>query len=187
LLSIATRAARALDPRTVRLRDPGPRVGVWIGVAAVGVALVAGAAALAASSNDAPAESEPGAIPQTAASKSVEVSVSSHSTRDEPSLPTEPVGPHPRFHDPIYVFTEGQVAGVSAYPLADPPGLVVNLDGAPEPESAPESMVGEDRRIRAIRRRVTDKGLRYVIGLEIPVRRIDVLHEGNVVIITPVK
>jgi hypothetical protein len=186
LIAVASRAARALDPRTVRLRDPGPRIGVWIGAAAVGVALVAGAAALAASSSG-PDEREPAATPQPAPNKSAEVSESSNAVRDVPDQAAEPVAPHPRFHDPIYIFTEDQVAKVSAYPLADPPGVVVNLDGAPEPTATPESMVGEDRRIRSIRRRVTGKGLRYVIGLEIKLRRIDVVHEGNVVIITPVK
>lgn len=86
-----------------------------------------------------------------------------------------------------YVFTELPPARVSAYPLASPPGIVVDLEGLPEPEEPAAALVGDDDRIRSVRRRVTQRGLRYIIGIETPVTRIEVEHEGQVVIITPVR
>lgn len=186
LQRLVPRAVRNLDPRIVRFRDPGPRVRLWIGIAVVSSALVAGAAALAATGRG-----DPGEATKTAAHRALPPEPEHAPNSRNADGPTNKARPladhHPNFHDPIYVFTEGPVADVSAYPMADPPGVVVNLDGAPEPNAAPGSMVGEDSRIRAIRRRVTDQGLRYVVGLTIPVKRIEVLHEGNVVIVTPIK
>jgi len=190
---LASRALHRVDPRTVRVRDYKRRSRLWLAIPLLGAVLVAGAAALAATGGEEPIEGEAvaPAEPPPAAGP-----YSSAATR-EPAEPKEPVPSaderpeprpvHPNFHDPFYVFTEGEVAEVSAYPLADPPGLVVNLDGAPEPTATPESMVGKDSRVRAIRRRVSDRGVRYVLGVTIPIKRIEVLHEGSVVIITPVK
>jgi hypothetical protein len=189
-----SRLLRDLDPRTVKLRDPRPRIRPWIVLALVSAALVAGAAALAATTGGEEPRSgdEPEATGPTEYAPIGPIAAEPHTApADDRSRRREEAPPppkrHPNFHDPVYVFTEGQVGKVTAYPLADPPGLVVNLDGAPEPTASPESMVGEDSRVRAIRRRVTDEGVRYVLGLTIPVKRIDVLHEGNVVIITPIK
>jgi len=189
MLQRAARLAHNLDPRTVKMRDQRPRIRPWIGVALVSAALVAGAAALAATGGEEPTvdrridSGEGSQDPDRATAPSAESARAGEASQGE----QEPPPRYTNFHDPVYVFTEGQVAKVTAYPMADPPGVVVNLDGAPEPTASPESMVGEDPRIRAIRRRVTDKGVRYVIGLTIPIRRIDVLHEGNVVIITPLR
>lgn len=187
LKRFAARAARNLDPRTVRLRDPRPRVRFWTAIAVVGAALVAGAAAMAATGRGSPeGASATGDADRPASSPEPERAPSARAARPAADTPP-PAAAHPNFHDPIYIFTEGAVADVSAYPMADPPGVVVNLEGAPEPDAPAESMVGEDPRIRAIRRRVTANGLRYVVGLTIPVRRIEVLHEGNVVIVTPIR
>jgi hypothetical protein len=92
---------------------------------------------------------------------------------------------HPRFFDPIHIFTGTVAPEVAAYPLADPPGLVVDVIGVPEPEEPVERCVAEDERIRTLRRRVTERGLRYVIGLEMPVQRIELIHEGGVVMVFP--
>jgi hypothetical protein len=190
---LASRALHRIDPRTVRIREYRRRSRLWIAIPLLGAVLVAGAATLAATGGEeettgqAVVSTEPPSAPGTYASAATrepaapERAASSNDERREP-----PPG-HANFNDPFYVFTEGEVAAVSAYPLADPPGLVVNLDGAPEPTSDPESMVGDDPRVRAVRRRITDKGVRYVLGITIPIKRIDVLHEGSVVIITPVK
>ena len=189
---LASRALRRIDPRTVRVRDTRRRSRLWIAVPLLGAVLVAGAAALATTGSDEETGVDAAAPTEPRPDKSSYAAVANREPAEDgvaPSAddPPEPPSRHPKFHDPFYVFTEGEVAGVTAYPLADPPGIVVNLNGAPEPTSAPESMVGEDSRVRAIRRRVTNKGVRYVLGITIPVKRIDVLHEGSVVIVTPVK
>jgi hypothetical protein len=188
LLDLAARVLDRIDPRTVRVRDPRPRVGIWIGAATIGAALVMGAAALAASEQD-----DPDAAPEVRqANDEADERPPGEATTKEtetaaPIARPEPAPKHARFHDPLYVFTDDPVARATAYPLADPPGLVVNLDGVPEPDRPPSELVGEDPRIRAVRRRVTNKGLRYIIGLEISIKRLQVVHEGNVVIITPIR
>ncbi|MBW2276769.1 MAG: hypothetical protein JRF63_04710 [Deltaproteobacteria bacterium] len=188
---IASRIAREIDPRTVRFRDRPRRSRLWIAVPLLGATLVAGAAALAASGGDEPANEEVAAPSMNPPAKYTSPPALDPAERAAAAKPStearEQSSRHPNFHDPFYVFIEGEVTDISAYPLAEPPGMVVNLDGAPEPTSTPESMVGKDPRVRAIRRRITNKGVRYVLGLTIPIKRIDVLHEGSVVIITPVK
>jgi hypothetical protein len=104
------------------------------------------------------------------------------------ALPTEETDlpRHPRFFDPILVFTEAVPERASAYPLADPTGVVVDLKGVPEPLEPVTSAVGEDDRIRAVKRRVTGQGLRYVIRLSTPVKRVEIESEGRVVMVYPV-
>lgn len=188
---IASRLARKIDPRTVRFRDRPRRTRAWIAIPLLIATLVAGAATLAATRGDDPAE-PPGPAPSNEppgpyTGQQARVPAEEQAAERPTAEPGAPAARHPHFHDPFYVFVEGEVTKVSAYPLADPPGLVVNLDGAPEPTATPESMVGEDARVRAIRRRVTNKGVRYVLGVTIPIKRIEMLHEGSVVIVTPVK
>jgi hypothetical protein len=86
-----------------------------------------------------------------------------------------------------YVFTGTAPTRVAAYPLASPPGIVIDLEGVPEPEEPASTLVGEDDRIRSVRRRSTERGLRYIIAIETPVTRLEVEHEGEVVIVTPIR
>lgn len=89
------------------------------------------------------------------------------------------------YYNPIYVFTQAEAESASAYPLADPPGIVVNLQGLEEPEESAENMVGEDTRVLRVKRRITSAGLRYIIHLKQPIKKIESHKEGNVITINP--
>ena len=176
-----------LDPRTVRLRDPGsglkrPALVLILVLAFLALCGVAFAASGGVSPEHAVVEgllkTEP--IKETAAPLA-------HVELVEPTIRDTFEKRPMNFHDPLYVFCDETAHKVSAYPMADPPGVVVNLDGVPEPEADAKNMVGKDSRIRAVRRRVTSTGIRYVLALDIPVKRIRVIHEGAVVIILPVR
>jgi len=179
-----------LDPRTVRLRDPGEGlikrpVLVIVPVLAF---LALGAAAFGASGGVSPKrEVTEGVInpipafPCEGKGKMMEAGFNV-----EPTIPDTPKTKPMNFHDPLYVFSDETAYKVSAYPLVDPPGVVVNLDGVPEPEADAKGMVGKDSRIRAVRRRVTSTGIRYILRLDTPIRRIRIIHEGAVIIILPV-
>jgi hypothetical protein len=165
-----------LDPRTVRLRDPGAGLKRPVLVIVPVVAfLVLGAVAFGASG---------GASKKRPVDDGVVVVNVEHV---EPTIRDTPKTKPMNFHDPLYVFCDETSHKVSAYPLADPPGVVVNLDGVPEPEADARNMVGKDSRIRAVRRRVTSTGIRYVIRLDTPIKRIRIIHEGAVIIILPVR
>jgi hypothetical protein len=182
LSRVAARLGKFVDPRTVRLRDPRPKARMWIGLAAAGVVLVGGAAALAANGRSTPESPPLDVLSSTPTSDALVRSV------ETARLPApEPGARHPYFFDPIYVFTETPATAATAYPMADPPGVVVNLVGTLEPAGSPASMVGQDSRIRAVRRRATADGLRYVIGMTTPIERIEIEHEGNVVLIFPLR
>jgi len=180
-----------LDPRVVRLRDPSEhlRRRMVIVAAAVGLVLAA-TATFAATRGDG---GNTATIPEPTA-KPVDISSDDpdlQSPSEPPPASIEPVEAKARrpanFYDPIYVFTDEPASRVGAYPMADPPGLVVNVEGIPEPVGDAPSMVGEDDRVRSVRRRSTPSGVRYVIGLTFAVRRIEIIHDGNVVIIAPIK
>ncbi len=195
------RLVKELDPRTVRFRDPGvgfrrPALVIVPAVAFLTFCAVAFAASGGASQKERqvddgvvdpiPAPPSPGlrraGLPFEEKAELMEAGSNSEPTIGD-TLEKRPMN----FHDPLYVFCDETAHKVSAYPMADPPGVVVNLDGVPEPEADAKNMVGKDSRIRAVRRRVTSTGIRYVLALDIPIRRIRVIHEGAVVIILPVR
>jgi hypothetical protein len=91
------------------------------------------------------------------------------------------------FHNPLYVFTNEPVKSHTAYPLANPPGIVVTIAGAPTPEESPVDMVGKDSRIKSIKRIHSKSGLRYIIWLKNPIKKIETSNEGNVISISPLK
>ncbi|MBN2340973.1 MAG: hypothetical protein JXX29_07070 [Deltaproteobacteria bacterium] len=91
------------------------------------------------------------------------------------------------FYNPIYVFTQAQPKQVRVYPLATPPGIVVNIQGIEEPEESAEQMVGEDERIQKVKRVVTSTGVRYIIRLTYPIQRIEGHVEGNVITVSPLE
>ena len=161
-----------LDPRTVRLRDPGAGLKRPVLVIVPVVAFLALCAAAFGASG--------GVSQNPAADEGVVVDIV------EPTIHETPKKKPMNFHDPLYVFSDETAHKVSAYPLADPPGVVVNLDGVPEPEADAKGMVGKDSRIRAVRRRVTSTGIRYILRLDTPIKRIRIIHEGAVIIILPV-
>ena len=176
-----------LDPRTVRLRDPGE--GLIKRPVLVIVPVLAFLALCAA------AFGASGGVSQNPAADEGVLKTGPIKETSPPSVPAEHVEPTIRdtpktkpmnFHDPLYVFSDETAYKVSAYPLVDPPGVVVNLDGVPEPEADAKGMVGKDSRIRAVRRRVTSTGIRYILRLDTPIRRIRIIHEGAVIIILPV-
>jgi hypothetical protein len=177
------------DPRVVRLSDPkrySPRL---IASLSLGAALVIGAVSLAAARRGSSRES---AIQQDLIPEHPTRQMIAEAASVEPDL-VNTVGTtgvdakrHPRFYDPLYVFADEPVEGVSVYPLLNPPGIVVDLKGIAEPEGKASEFVGEDDRIRAVKRRATKQGLRYVIGIITPVKRVEIVHEGNVVMIFPV-
>lgn len=167
------RLVNDLDPRTVRLKDRGGGLKRPVLVIIPAVAFLAlGAAAFGAS----------GGVSRNRAVDEDVVPVNV-----EPMIYDTPEKRPMNFHDPLYVFCDETAHKVSAYPLADPPGVVVNLDGVPEPEADAKSMVGKDSRIRAVRRRVTSTGIRYILRLDTPIKRIRVIHEGAVIIILPLR
>jgi hypothetical protein len=192
---LALRMLRRLDPRLVRLtnprRHPDRRL---LAVLLIGGLSIGGAAAIAATrEGDVQDGNYAEYEVQTAPDKKEE---------PEPSPlrrgPRKPFGDaevslfpleerHPRFHDPIYVFTDEPARAASAYPLADPPGVVVDIEGSPEPDSEAMAMVGKDDRIKLVRRRMTATGIRYIIRLSTPVTKIETEHEGNVVIVSPLR
>jgi len=178
---------RAADPRTVRLRDPPRRPRGSIAIAVAAGALAAGAAAIAAARAPAGPDETPPISFQATEDRSAEESMPDPPAPRDPAAPLAISARHPRFHHMFYVFTDLPPTRVTAYPLADPPGIVVDIEGVPEPEESPETLVGEDERIRSVRRRITPRGLRYVIGIRTPVTRLEVEHEGGVVIVTPVR
>ncbi|MFO8074303.1 MAG: hypothetical protein R6V85_20770 [Polyangia bacterium] len=186
----AGRMLERVDPRAVRMRDAAPRGRrLLVGAAAGALALAVGAAALALAVGGEP-ESAPGKAPAVGPAAIETADRDDVEAKSPIAAEKNPDGPrsaarHPRFHDPFYVFTAGEVSSVSAYPLASPPGLVVNLEGAPEPERPAVEMVGKDDRVRAVRRIVTGEGLRYAIRTSTRMRRIEVIHEGEVVIVVP--
>lgn len=176
-----------LDPRTVRLRDPGAGLKRPVLVIVPVVAFLALCAAAFGAS---------GGVSQKPAVDEGMLKTGPIRETAPPLVPAEHVEPAIRdtqekktmnFYDPLYVFSDETAHKVSAYPLADPPGVVINLDGVPEPEADAKSMVGKDSRIRTVRRRVTSTGIRYILRLDTPIRRIRIIHEGAVIIILPVR
>jgi hypothetical protein len=160
-----------------------------IGIAVLAGALAAGAAAFAAVRSGGTEEEVPEAAPEAPDPVPAPAAGIAPNPVPAPALRKESAAParHPRFFDMYYVFTPVAPARVTAYPLASPPGIVIDLEGVPEPEEPPSALVGEDDRIRSVRRRVTERGLRYIIGIETPVTRIEIEHEGEVVIVTPIR
>jgi len=176
---------RQLDPRIVRMRDSRQNFRRTFIVIFVFISLAIGAVALAATGGEekiksidpAPPEIQPNysnLLPDI--NKKISLPQADQITKNRTK----------NFHDPLYIFTNSPVKKVTAYPMADPPGIVVNLTGVLEPEESPDKMVGNDPRIRAVRRRVTDTGIRYILNLTSPIKRINLEHEGNVVIVAPV-
>jgi len=176
---------RLLDPRIVRIRDYRQNFRRTFIVIFVFISLAIGAVALAAtggtekikSIDPAPSKIQPNylnLLPNI--TKKISLTKADPITNNRPK----------NFHDPLYVFTDSLATKVTAYPMIDPPGIVVNLTGVLEPEESPYEMVGNDPRIKAVRRRVTDTGIRYIINLTSPIKRINLEHEGNVVIVAPV-
>jgi len=193
------------DPRIVRLRElpstdasPMPRR-VVIGLL-IGGLLAIGAVAVGATRDRVGGETvpiqtaQPGPVRRdpTAGSaaplrqKTVKGPVAkpiSHKKEVAEPLPPKPL--HPRFFDPVYVFSPEPISHASAYPLANPPGLVVDLSGVGEPAGTPGQFVGADDRIQSVRRRVTPRGVRYIIILSTPLSRIETFQDGDVVMIFP--
>jgi hypothetical protein len=91
------------------------------------------------------------------------------------------------FYNPYYIFIDSDSQDIKAYPLADPPGIIVNINGADEPVKSAAEMVGRDKRIKEVKRRVTKKGIRYILKISSPLKRIKTTRDGGVIIITPVK
>ncbi|MBN2717341.1 MAG: hypothetical protein JXX14_15920 [Deltaproteobacteria bacterium] len=89
------------------------------------------------------------------------------------------------FYNPFYVFTQTGASEVNAYPLADPPGIVVDVPGMREPDAPAADMIGKDDRVVGVRRLVTSKGLRYIIRLNQSIKRIKSTTEGNVITVSP--
>ncbi len=156
-----------------------------IGIAVIAAALAAGAAAFAASRSAGTEKADPATLGTEAVPRpdAVPDSVAERAALENPIGPVR----HPRFFDMYYVFTATAPVRVDAYPLANPPGIVIDLEGVPEPEEPAAALVGQDDRIRSVRRRVTDRGLRYIIAIDTPVARVEVEHEGEVVIVTPIR
>ncbi len=179
-----------LDPRTVRLKDPGAGLKRPVLVIVPVVAFLALCAATFAASGGV---SKNRAVDEDMVDPIPAFPCEGKGKMMEAGFKVEPVirdtsEKRPmNFHDPLYVFCDETAHKVSVYPLADPPGVVVNLDGVPEPEADAKSMVGKDSRIRAVRRRVTSTGIRYILRLDTPIKRIRVIHEGAVIIILPVR
>lgn len=196
---------RHIDPRIVRLKDPEPRP-IWqVAASILGVILTTAAVSLAAAHrhhNDpvdvtsvpmryapveqalAPTSPEKTTAPPSPLRPVKQARKKTKHSRDRSHSP--PVKRHPFFHDPIYVFTDEQgVQGAQVYPLADPPGIVVDLEGTPEPQGSPLESVGADGRVQSVRRRTTRQGVRYIIGLTTPVKRVRAVHEGSVVVVFP--
>ncbi len=183
-------AIRALDPRIVRLRDPRRYPPRLTGALVLGAILVVGAVAFGATRRGSKNQILPGPPLEPPLEKPKRQAITKTllvpPDAQEAEIETEKeIARHPRFFDPVYIFTENPVEQVAAYPLASPPGVVVDLMETPEPEGVPSQFVGEDDRVRAVRRRTTARGLRYIVGLTTPVRRIEVVHDGNVVMIFP--
>ncbi|MCP4599747.1 MAG: hypothetical protein GY847_04275 [Proteobacteria bacterium] len=181
---------RRLDPRVVHLRDPRRFPSQLTSAMLLGGALAIGAVSFAATNRGSKEAVIPGPPdpPQERPKRQIITKTDLvlpeiKQKKENKKLSTQK---HPRFYEPIYVFTDEPVERVSAYPLANPPGVVVDLVGVPEPDGKATQFVGEDDRIRAVRRRTTTHGLRYVIGLTTSVRRINVIHEGQVVMVFPV-
>ena len=89
------------------------------------------------------------------------------------------------FYNPFYVFTHNGAKAVSAYPLADPPGIVVDVHGVRKADASPEEMVGKDDRVVGVRRLVTSKGLRYIIRTSQSIKRIKSQMDGNIITVSP--
>jgi hypothetical protein len=134
-------------------------------------------------SEEGPVEKEQTLAPNQAGIQAEEIKPSK--TDDSRSPREKPDPKSSKFYDPLYVFFDSEVESVTAYPLASPPGLVVDLKGTPEPTIEPDRFVGKDDRIRFIKRRVTPSGIRYIIGLTTPIKRIKTFKEGNVVMVFP--
>ena len=176
-----------LDPRTVRLKDPGTGFKRPVLVIVPVVAFLALGAAAAGASGGVSKKREVDEGPAPLASELQQGGTMMEAGfNGEPVIRDTPKTKPMNFHDPLYVFSDETAHKVSAYPLADPPGVVVNLDGVPEPEADAKGMVGKDSRIRAVRRRVTSTGIRYILRLDTPIKRIRIIHEGAVIIILPV-
>jgi hypothetical protein len=177
----------------VRLRDPRPRLRRGIALIVIAAGVLIGAATLAATSTSSspfeqkstPSVGDDASTPHAAGETTTRSPVAPSITKTVKSAEKPPRDA--RFHDPYYVFTEGPVDGVDAYPLADPPGIVVNLRGATLPSGSADELVGSDPRVRAVRRRATADGLRYILRVTTPIKRIEVTHEGNVVIVAPIR
>jgi len=170
---------RQLDPGRVRfkpLRSRRRRIIVSTLVSAA--AAIALSATTAASSlkreEPPPRDSKPRAqIPSPA-----DPSCKLHEETETTERPT-------RFFDPYYVFTEIRAEQAAAYPLASPPGIVVDLDGVPEPTAPTLEQIGDDKRVLSARRLTTATGLRYIIRVSHPIARIELIHEGQVAMLFP--
>jgi hypothetical protein len=198
----ARRGLSLVDPRVVRLRDPVPlprRLLTWA-VAGSGLLVTiavltagegsasAGPGETSASSVSAPSTVEGEALPASvdpvtgAAS-----STSMQSSEENAALSAKAEARHLRFYDPLLIFTEHPPSSVCAYPLLAPAGIVVDIYGIPDPLLSSEQLVSRDERILAVKRRSTTSGVRYIISLSTPVRKINTEHEGNVVMVYPVE
>lgn len=193
---------RKLDPTVVRFRNPRrfPRWVMGAGIAG-GFLLVCFAAVAAAipkpeidahsnGTDDNPQDVEKHSTFETVQPKGFAESVSKPKPKNsediEPEEQIEPQLKKSEFYDPVYVFFEGDVQNVTAYPLASPAGIVVDLHGTPEPALEASELVGQDPRIRSLKRRVTTSGIRYIIGLSTPIERVEIFTEGNVAMVFPV-
>ncbi len=177
-----------LDPRVVRLRDPRRYPRRLSAAILLGIVLVLGAVSVAATRKGSKKQILPEPLePPPERPKKQIITKTTLVPPEDPDTAIEENDEkrHPRFFDPVYVFTDDPVQRVSAYPLASPPGIVVDLIGATEPTGDATDFVGKDDRVRAVRRRNTAQGLRYIIGLTTPIRHIDVVYEGQVAMIFP--
>ncbi len=176
-------AVRWLDPTRVRMRNQR-RFPRWVmGVAIVIPLLMVCVAAVAAAL--------PGENAESSQTIEIETHIESPPTPlTVPSVgPIEAPAPEPEnkpsaFYDPLYVFF-ATAEEVTAYPLASPPGVVVDLKGTAEPLEEALDMIGEDPRVRVVNRRATAAGVRYIIGLTTPIKRVEVFTEGGVAMVYP--
>ena len=183
-------AVGMLDPRIVRLREPRSRSPMMIAMAALAILLAIGAVSLA-SAKSAPAGGQsPVAAAKIVKAPSLADSQAIPKADDQVRKKNAPkkkaTKKKARFYDPFYVFSETVIEGVAAYPLSDPPGIVVDLKGAAEKEGDVSNLVGTDDRIKSVRRLPTNSGLRYIIAVSTPLKRIELFHEGGVAMIFPV-
>ncbi len=185
LLDVGSR----LDPRVVRLRDPRRYPRRLSAAILLGIVLVLGAVSVAATRKGSKKQILPEPLeppPERPRKQIITKTMLVPPENPDPTIEGKRIETrHPRFFDPVYVFTDNPVERVSAYPLASPPGIVVDLIGATEPTGDASDFVGKDDRVRAVRRRNTAQGLRYIIGLTTAIRRIEIVYEGQVAMIFP--
>jgi hypothetical protein len=184
----------SLDPRIVQLRDPTTNSHRTIAATILSAVLAISAVSVAATRDEAtpkrpsdpPQPSRPKPERQIITNTAIEIPTAFIEEQIVANaVKTAVPKRHPRFFDPVYVFSGTEVHNVSAYPLANPPGIVVDLEGTPEPTDSAHEHVGKDDRILSVRRRVTNRGLRYILKVSTPIKRLEVVHEGNVTMIFP--